>query len=184
MEIEQPLTITEEMDWRQGEYALMFDAISYDSGEARTDDSDGRIIFRLEQNQEILEETSATIQDWADMQKLLDGPLDEGIYIPIPLDFTKLREGEALLSLMTEGVAEGEVSLICGADYYGFGETIVNGNSNGMTLFQKYDYHIVNNEYRLRLVCYGLVVIGMVLLCFLLFGKEESKKRCYAVLQL
>lgn len=177
MEIEQTLTITEEMDWRQGEYSLLFAPIIVENGET----ADSEIQFRLEQNQEILDEEVISLSDLASMQKLLDGPLDEGVYVSIPLDFTKLSEGRAILSLTIEGVAEGEVSLVCGVDYYGFGETIVNGNSLGMTLFQKYDYHIINDEYQLRLLCYILVVLCMIILCFLLIGKEESKKRCYAV---
>ena len=172
IEIKQPLMITEEMDWRQGEYSLMFDLVSLNGGE---------ILFRLEQNQIILDETKVTIQDLASMQKLLDGLLEEGSYIPVPLDFTKLNEGVANLIITTENVSEDTVFLVCGADYYGFGETIVNGNGNGMTLFQKYDYHIISGEYHLRLICYGFVVLGIAVLCFLLIGKEESKKSCYGV---
>lgn len=179
VEIVQPLTITEEMDWRQGEYALMFDKVVAE-GESKEQNSKEQnsktICFRLEQNRQILDETEVTGQELEILEN--EG---QNAYFPIPLDFSKLCAGEANVVLTTDGVTEGELSLVCGTDYYGFGETIVDGSSSGMTLFQKYSYHIVNGEYKLRLVCYGIVVLGMVFLSFLLIGKEESKKRCYAV---
>lgn len=172
-EISQPLTITEEMNWRQGEYGLQFLTVSTES--------DGKVLFQLMQNQKILEQESVSLQDLADMQESPGSSAGNGVYIPVPLDFTKLDIGKATLLITTENVSEGEISLACGTDYYGFGEAAIDGNGIGMTLFQKYSYHILNGEYWLRLVCFGLVVLGMAGLCLLAAGKEESKKKCYMV---
>ncbi|MDD6810296.1 MAG: hypothetical protein PUD93_00260 [Lachnospiraceae bacterium] len=172
-EISQPLTITEEMNWRQGEYGLQFLTVSTES--------DGKVLFQLMQNQEVLEQESVSLQDLAAIQETLGGSSGKGAYIPVLLDFTKLDAGEAALLITTENVLEGELSFASGTDYYGFGETTVDGKGSGMTLFQKYTYHILNGEYWLRLVCFGLVVLGMIGLCLLVAGKEESRKRCYAV---
>lgn len=182
MEIMQPLTITEEMNWRQGEYALLFLRVSMEEGQQNdTQNTHGMLHFRIEQEKQSIEEATMSLQELEVSQEQYGESFGEDTYISLPLDFTKLSPGEAKLYVTTEGIAEGELLLACGTDYYGFGETMINGSGSGMTLFQKYSYHIVSGEYQLRLFCYGLVVFSMVCLCFLLLGKEESKKRCYAV---
>lgn len=175
MEIMQPLTITEEMDWRQGEYALLFQELPAEEQE------NGVIHFRIEQGQQAAEQATVSIQELKSRQNQLGERFGEGIYVPLPLDFTKLSAKEAALYMTTEGVSEGELLLVCGKDYYGFGETLLNGKGCGMTLFQKYSYHLATGEYKLRLLCYGTVVLCMIFLSLLLLGKEESKKQCYAV---
>ena len=172
-ELCQPLTITEEMNWWQGEYGLRFLLIPAES--------DGTICFQLKQNQEIPEEERVSLSELAAMQKECGGSSEEGDFIPVPLHFTKFAAGEASLLITTENVSEGELSIACGTDYYGFGETLVNEQGIGMTLFQRYSYHILNGELRLRLICLGLVAVGLIGLCLLVKGKEESRKRCNAV---
>lgn len=182
MEIMQPLTITEEMNWRQGEYALSFLQVSMEEEQQNdTQSTSGMLHFRIEQEKQSIEEATMSVQELEVSQKQYGESFDEDTYISLPLDFTKLSPGEANLYVTTEGIAEGELLLACGTDYYGFGETMINGSGSGMTLFQKYSYHVVSGEYQWRLFCYGFVVFGMVCLCFLVIGKEENKKRCYAV---
>ncbi len=163
MEIRQPLTVTEEMDWRQGYYALRFAECDNGSG--------GRIVCTLEQG-EVLGTDTASLSE-----------MEAGEWIRLDnLDFGKLECGEAVLHLNTEGVEEGELAVFAGTDYYGFGIVDYNGARQGLTLAQAYHYHITGTEYRVRLLCYGFVVLCVVLLLLLMRGgRIGDRGRCLAV---
>ncbi len=184
IEVRQPLTLTEEMNWRQGAYGLKFVTIP--------SESQGKLLLCIEQGQTVVAEAEMSMQELLNaemsMQELTNTEMSMqdmtgiGSFIPLPLDFAQLNAGEAVLVIRTEGVKEQELSLAYGTDYYGFGETLINGEAETeQTLFQCYSYHMQDSEYRIRLFCYGFVVFGMVLLGLLIIGREESRARCYAV---
>ena len=162
MEIRQPVTITEEMNWRQGYYALRF---------AKCDPAgNGQVYLKVEQ--EGIQETAVI-------------PLSEiraGEWIrPDGLDFGKLACGEAVLSLTTEGVREDELAVAAGPDYYGFGIMDYNGVRQDLTLAQAYHYHITGTEYRVRLLCYGIVILCAAALTLLASGRHAgSRAGCLA----
>lgn len=85
IKIRQPLTLTEEMSWRQGYYALRF---------AECDpDSSGQVICTVEQ--EGIQETAV----------IPLGEIQAGEWIRLDgLDFGELACKEAVLSLVTSGV--------------------------------------------------------------------------------
>ncbi len=161
----QPLTITQDMNWRGGHYALWFTRASEGSG--------GTLRFTLAQGSHVEEKAIALSE------------LSENGYFPLPLTMTALTGGQASLTLETEGVEQGALSLGCGRDYYGFGETLVNAQKSGYTLAQEYRWHITDWEYGLRLCCYLLVAAGCITLFFIVRGVrktgEESAGRCLAV---
>ncbi|MDE7132900.1 MAG: hypothetical protein K2O65_14115, partial [Lachnospiraceae bacterium] len=160
MEIRQPLTITEEMNWRQGYYALRF---------AQCDmTSEGRLIYTVEQG-EILQTGMVNLceikaGEWTRL---------EGI------DLGKLECGEAVLHLRTEEVLEGELAVAVGPDYYGFGIMNYNGVQQELTLAQAYHYHITRMEYKIRLLCYGIVLLCAVALVLVVSsGHSEDRGKC------
>lgn len=163
MKIAQPLTITEEMNWRQGYYALRF---------AECDgNSSGKLICTVEQ-EEILGTVAVPLSE-----------IQAGEWIRLAhLDFGGLECGEAVLRLGTEGVQDGELAAAAGPDYYGFGIMDYNGVKQDLTLAQAYHYHITGAEYAVRLLCYGIVVLCAVALVLLAgCGNIESRGKCLAV---
>lgn len=165
IEITQPVTITEEMNWKDGSYAIKFGTASLQCT--------GTIHFKMEQGKTSQEATVAVSE------------IAQGEYYSLPLSMTSLLPGQAVLSITTDGVAPGELAAVCGTDYYGFGEVAVDGRGIGYTLAQKYSYHILDREYDVRRICYLLVIAGMVGVFLLTaIGKgaqEESRGRCLAV---
>lgn len=163
MEIRQPLTITEEMNWRQGYYALLVAECDGNSA--------GKIICTLEQGK-VVGTAAISLREMA-----------AGEWIRLKeLDFGELECGEAVLCLSTEGVSEGEFAVAAGPDYYGFGIMDVNGAKQGSTLAQAYHYHITGTEYKVRLLCYGVVALCALALVLLAGGRHiESGGRCVAV---
>ena len=163
MEIRQPLTITEEMNWRQGYYALQF---------AQCDTaSEGRLIYTVEQG-EILQ------TGMVDLCEIKTGEWTrlEGI------DLGKLECGEAVLHLRTEEVLQGELAVAVGPDYYGFGIVDYNGVQQELSLAQAYHYHIMGMEYKIRLLCYGIVLLCVVALVLVVnSGYSEDRGKCLAV---
>lgn len=162
MEIVQPLTFTEEMNWRQGYYALRF---------AHCDaDAEGRLVYTVEQG-EILQTGSIALCDikageWTRLQGVATG---------------RLECGEAVLHLRTEGAAQGALSIAAGPDYYGFGAVDYNGVKQDLTLAQAYHYHILGMEYKIRLLCYVIVVLCAVALVFLAgSGRIGNRGKCLA----
>lgn len=163
MEIRQPLTITEEMNWRQGYYALLITECDRNSA--------GKIICTLEQGK--VAGTAAV-----SLSEMTDG---EWVQLE-DLDFGELECGEAVLCLRTDGVSAGELTLAAGPDYYGFGIMDINGARQGLTLAQAYHYHITGTEYKVRLLCYGVVVLCALALALLACDRHiESGGRCAAV---
>lgn len=163
VKIRQPLTITEEMNWRQGYYALQF---------AECDaDSDGWLVCTLEQGQTVrsgmIKLSEIQAKEWTKLDSL---------------DMGALKCGEASLCLTTADVAEGELAVLAGSDYYGFGEIDENGMSRDLTLAQAYHYHITGTEYRVRLFCYGIAVLCAAAIVLLAHsGRIESRGKCLAV---
>lgn len=148
MEILQPLVITEEMNWRQGYYALRFAHCDADSA--------GQVIYTVEQG-EATQTGRLALQD-----------IKAGEWIPLAeMELGRLACGEAVLRLRTQGVAEGALAIAAGADYYGFGIADYNGVRQDLTLAQAYHYHITGMEYRLRLLCYAFVALCAVALVLL-----------------
>lgn len=163
MKIAQPLTITEEMNWRQGYYALRF---------AECDrSSSGKLICTVEQ-EEILGTVTVPLSE-----------IQAGEWIRLDqLDLGGLECGEAVLWIDTEGVQDGELAAAAGPDYYGFGVMEYNGVTQDITLAQAYHYHITGMEYAVRLLCYGIVALCAVALVLLAgCGRIESRGKCLAV---
>lgn len=162
MEIVQPLTITEEMNWRQGYYALLF--ARCDAGSA------GQLIYTVEQG--------GTTQTG----KLALHDIEAGEWTRLAeMEPGRLACGEAVLSLRTQGVAEGALAIAAGEDYYGFGIADYNGVKQNLTLAQAYHYHITGMEYRVRLFCYAFVVLCAVMLVLLTAsGRIGEKGKCLA----
>lgn len=163
--IVQPLTITQDMNWRGGHYALMFTQVA--------EGCTGELLLNLTQGNHI-ENVSVKLSE-----------LSENAFIPMPLTMTALTAGQASLSISTKDVERGDLSLGCGRDYYGFGEALVNTQTSGYTLAQEYHWHITDWEYKLRLCCYLLVVAGCAGLLFLIRSIEgagqETAGKCLAV---
>lgn len=163
MEIVQPLTITEEMDWRQGYYALYF--AECDPG------SSGQVICTVKQEETLGTAVIPLSEIRAGEWTRLDG-----------LDFGKLECGEAVLCLSSEGVRNGELAVAAGPDHYGFGTMGLNGERQELTLLQAYHYHITGMEYRVRLLCYGVVALCAAALALLTFCRRiGSRIRCLTV---
>lgn len=162
MEIVQPLTFTEEMNWRQGYYALRF---------ARCDaDAKGRFIYSVEQGETVrtgsIDLCNIRAGEWT---RLLE------------VDPERLECGEAILRLRTEGAAQGVLAIAAGPDYYGFGIVDYNGVKQDLTLAQAYHYHILGMEYQIRLLCYGIATLCAVMLLFLAGSVRTGiRGRCLA----
>lgn len=160
VEILQPLAITEEMNWRQGYYALRFSHCDADST--------GRVIYTVEQG-ETTQTGSLALRDieageWTRLDEMEPG---------------RLECGEAVLRLRTQGVAEGALAIAAGPDYYGFGIADYHGVKQELTLAQAYHYHITGMEYRIRLFCYVLVALCAVMLVLLTAnGRIGEKGKC------
>lgn len=158
MEIMQPLTIPEGSSWRQGYYALFVSESSPDSA--------GKLVYTLQQG------------DRQDTQSLSLGEMTGGTWVRLQkLPLKKLESGTATLLLRTEGVAEGELEIAAGPDFYGFGNFSLNGNAQQTTLAQACHYHVTGTEYTIRLVCYGIVLLCAVILVFLVFAGAEKENR-------
>lgn len=157
MEIMQPLTIPEGSSWRQGYYALFVSESSPDSA--------GKLVYTLQQGNR------------QDTQSLSLGEMTGGTWVRLQkLPLKKLESGTATLLLRTEGVAEGELEIAAGPDFYGFGNFSLNGNAQQTTLAQACHYHVTGTEYTIRLVCYGIVLLCAVILVFLVFAGAEKEK--------
>ncbi len=157
MEIMQPLTIPEGSSWRQGYYALFVSESSPDSA--------GKLVYTLQQG------------DRQDTQSLSIGEMTGGTWVRLQkLPLKKLESGTATLLLRTEGVAEGELEIAVGPDFYGFGNFSLNGNAQQTTLAQACHYHVTGTEYTIRLVCYGIVLLCAAILVFLAFAGAEKGK--------
>ena len=157
MEIMQPLTIPEGSSWRQGYYALFVSESSPDSA--------GKLVYTLQQG------------DRQDTQSLSLGEMTGGTWVRLQkLPLKKLESGTATLLLRTEGVAEGELEIAAGPDFYGFGNFSLNGNAQQTTLAQACHYHVTGTEYTIRLVCYGIVLLCATVLVFLAFAGAEKGK--------
>ncbi len=157
MEIMQPLTIPEGSSWRQGYYALFVSESSPDSA--------GKLVYTLQQDGR------------QDTQSLSLGEMTGGTWVRLQkLPLKKLESGTATLLLRTEGVAEGELEIAAGPDFYGFGNFSLNGNAQQTTLVQACHYHVTGTEYTIRLVCYGIVLLCAVILVFLVFAGAEKGK--------
>lgn len=165
MEIRQMLTIPEGINWRQGYYALDFSKSASDSA--------GEIVCTLVQGGQqdvqriLLKEITAG--EW----KTLDG-----------LEFGRLESGEAVLSIYTENVAPGELEIAVEAkDYHGFGSFYLDGNIQQGTLAQAYHYHISGMEYKVRMLCYGVVclcALALVILTIYKRSDREENGKCLA----
>lgn len=163
VEVRQPLTVTEEMNWRQGYYALRFAHCDVSGG--------GRVIYRVEQG-ETIQTGSLALRDikagkWTRLSEMAPG---------------LLQCGQAILSLRTEGVAQGELTVAAGPDYYGFGSVEYNGEKQDVTLAQAYHYHITGTEYRIRLLCYAFAA-GCAVVLVILAGSRRiaNRGKCLAV---
>ena len=157
MEIMQPLTIPEGSSWRQGYYALFVSESSPDSA--------GKLVYTLQQDGR------------QDTQSLSLGEMTGGTWVRLQkLPLKKLESGTATLLLRTEGVAEGELEIAVGPDFYGFGNFSLNGNAQQTTLAQACHYHVTGTEYTIRLVCYGIVLLCATVLVFLAFAGAEKGK--------
>lgn len=162
IKIRQPLTITGEMNWRQGYYALRF--ATCDTG------SDGWLVCTLEQGQTVR----------SGMIKLSEIEAEEWTRLD-SLEMGALECGEADLYLSTTDVTEGEFAVLAGVDYYGFGNVDHNGTEQDLTLAQAYHYHITGTEYWVRLLCYGIVVLCVAVLVLLVHsGRIGSRRKCLA----
>lgn len=162
MEILQPFTITEEMNWRQGYYALRF---------AHCDaDCEGQVVYTVEQGERVQTGSLALCDINASGWTRLDEMAPES-----------LECGEAILHLRTQGVSEGALAIAAGPDYYDFGIVEYNGVKQDLTLAQAYHYHITGMEYQIRLFCYALVVLGAVVLVLLTgSGRIGDRGKCFA----
>ena len=160
IEIRQPLHITDEMNWRQGYYALRFASCDQTA--------DGWVICMLEQG-EMTESAMIKLSE-----------IKAGDWVRLDaLHFSRLESGDAVLSLKTADVSEGELKVAAGQDYYGFGHLSLNGVAQELTLAQAYHYHIIGAEYRIRLLCYGIIVLCIFLLALLVYRERtESKAEC------
>lgn len=159
-----PLTITPDMNWRDGHYAVKFSRIA--------EKCDGFLQIKLEQD------------DFRDEVTVNVCEIRPGEFYPLPLEMKALESGQAFITVATEGVAEGEVELACGMDYYGFGEmSTTDGKSLGYTPVQQYYWHITDMEYRVRIACYLLAVLGCIGLFILTASgtADEGRGRCLAV---
>lgn len=157
MEIMQPLTIPEGSSWRQGYYALFVSESSPDSA--------GKLVYTLQQG------------DRQDTQSLSLGEMTGGTWVRLQkLPLKKLESGTATLLLRTEGVAEGELEIAAGPDFYGFGNFSLNGNAQQTTLAQACHYHVTGTEYTIRLVCYGIVLLCAAILVLLVFAGAEKRE--------
>ncbi len=157
MEIMQPLTIPEGSSWRQGYYALFVSESSPDSA--------GKLVYTLQQG------------DRQDTQSLSLGEMTGGTWVRLQkLPLKKLESGMATLLLRTEGVAEGELEIAAGPDFYGFGNFSLNGNAQQTTLAQACHYHVTGTEYTIRLVCYGIVLLCAAILVLLVFAGAEKRE--------
>lgn len=165
IEIVQPLTVEEHTNWRQGYYALQFGSCGQDCS--------GTVIFTLVQGgyQSKMQLTVSEMTEKADTR------LTE-------LDFSKLESGEASLFIKTQGVSEGELTLECSKDYYGFGNLSLDGEEQDIALVQAYHYHVINYEYTLRWLCFVMAALGFMGLCIIVAGQrgkaQESKGSCWA----
>lgn len=162
MEIMQPLTITEEMNWRQGYYALRF---------AKCDAAgEGQVIYTVEQG-ETVQTGSLALRDikagkWTRLDKMALG---------------RLECGGAILRLRTQGVAVGALAVAAGPDYYGFGSVDHNGAKQDLTLAQAYHYHVSGMEYRIRLICYAFAALCAVMLVAVIHsGRIGERGKCLA----
>lgn len=166
IKIRQPLIIEEDANWRQGYYAVQFGHCDQDC--------DGSAIFTLVQG-DLREEMSIPLSE---ITVKADTHLKE-------LNFGKLESGEAQLIISTEGVSETQLSLYGSKDYYGFGNICIDDTEQDITLAQVYHYHVMTYEYILRLLCFGVVILGFVGLCILIVWQngqtEENPKVCRAV---
>lgn len=162
IEIHQPLVIIEEMNWRQGYYALRF---------AECDrNSEGRVIYTVEQGE--MRQTGSI-----DLREIYAGEWTR--LKGIALD--RLESGEAVLRLRTEGVAQGALAVAAGPDYYGFGIADYNGVKQDLTLAQAYHYHIMGAEYQIRLLSYGMVILCAVILVLLVnTARIGDRGKCMA----
>lgn len=161
IELLQPLTFTEEMNWRQGYYALRF---------AQCDSSEGEIIYTVEQGETLQTGSIALCDIKAGEWTRLGG-----------IAFDRLESGEAVLRLRTEGVVQGTLAVAAGTDYYGFGIADYNGVKQDLTLTQAYHYHIMGTEYKIRLLCYGMVMLCAVILVLLVStGRIGIRGKCLA----
>lgn len=165
VEVVWPITITEDMNWREGYYALMFTDVLAECT--------GTLCFRMTQGDYVEEVTLAVSEI----------PANE--FCPLPLTMTALKSGQASLSVSAVGVKQGELALGCGPDYYGFGEAVVNAQATGYTLTQKYYWHITDWEYYCRVACYLFVVFGclgiLLLIRNLKAAEDETPGRCAVV---
>lgn len=153
IEIRQPLTVMEQMNWRQGYYALRFAVCDRNSA--------GRVICTLEQGVELCSAEIGLSE------------IESGTWLELrDLAYGKLECGEAILRIRTEHVDEGELAVAAGPDYYGFGLTDYNGMRQEVTLAQAYHYHITGMEYTVRLLCYGVVVLCAAALALLVAGRS------------
>lgn len=162
MEIMQPLTITEEMNWRQGYYALRF---------AKCDAAgEGQVVYTVEQG-ETVQTGSLALRDikagkWTRLDKMALG---------------RLECGGAILRLRTQGVAVGALAVAAGPDYYGFGSVDHNGAKQDLTLAQAYHYHVSGMEYRIRLICYAFAALCAVMLVAVIHsGRIGERGKCLA----
>lgn len=164
MAVVQPLTVTEDMNWRGGHYALWFTTVT---------DGGGKLWLTLTQGNYV-EKVSVELSE-----------LSENVFFPLPLTMSSLTGGQASLLLETEDVKQGELRLGCGRDYYGFGEALVDAQESGYTLAQEYYWHITDWEYGVRLCCYLLVLAGCAVLFVIVRGVKEAGTettgRCLAV---
>ena len=162
MEILQPLIITEEMNWRQGYYALRFSQCDVNSA--------GRVIYTAVQGETQQTGTIELCEINAGEWTRLEG-----------IDLGRMKCGEVVLQLHTEEVSEGELAVAAGPDYYGFGIMAYNGVQQELTLAQAYHYHIMGMEYRIRLLCYGIVLLCSVVLVWVVNrGQSEDRSKCLA----
>lgn len=165
IKIQQPLIIEEDMNWRQGYYAVQFGHCDRDC--------DGVAIFTLVQGEHREE-----------MRIPLSGITEKADTRLKELNFEKLESGEAQLTISTEGVSETQLTLCGSKDYYGFGNISIDDMEQNITLAQVYHYHVMTYEYILRLVCFGVVILGFVGLCILVVRTngptEENPKVCRA----
>lgn len=165
VEVAWPVTITEDMNWRGGYYALKFTDVSAECT--------GSLCLRMTQGDYVEEVTLAVSEI----------PANE--FCPLPLTMTALKSGQASLSVSAAGVKQGELALGCGPDYYGFGEAVVNAQASGYTLAQKYYWHITDWEYYCRIACYLFAVFGCIGILLLIrnlkTAEDETSGRCAVV---
>ena len=163
MEIRQPLTVSEEMNWRQGFYALNFAVCDTSSA--------GQLLCVLEQGEERITDTILLREIRAGEWVRLDG-----------LNLGQLECGEAQLHLSTEGVSAGELAVAAGPDHHGFGIAKQSQAAGELALAQAYHYHSMGMEYAVRLLCFWLVMAGSAALVLLTrTGRMGDERKCLAV---